>query len=108
MDISDQLEDYARVQAENEAKAKHWAAELDKLRKQHAGAYYGKVHAHTHTFLTPTDMYLHSFTHIHLFIHSHTHTHLLTHTEDLASDPALDEESDDEDEEEEMQQDEEG
>lgn len=39
VDITDQLEDYARVQAENEAKAKHWATELDKLRRQHAGRF---------------------------------------------------------------------
>lgn len=51
VDISDQLEDYARVHAENEAKAKHWAAELDKLRKQHAGALLRQgARAHTHTF----------------------------------------------------------
>lgn len=37
VDIVDQLDEYDRVRVENKNKQQHWAAELDKLRKAHAG-----------------------------------------------------------------------
>ena len=37
VDIIDQLEEYQRVQEENQTKASHWLKELEKVRKLHTG-----------------------------------------------------------------------